>query len=134
MSADKKWRLICYDIRDPKRYRKVFKILRGTGHSVQYSIFRCRLDDRETEKLRWRLAKVMDDVDSLLIVDLCPGCASKVISRNHVDGWTEVPPTHRIFSSAHNHGPVPGDGEQAESTAKAAKSQEVPAKGSGSQS
>jgi len=98
MSADKKWRLVAYDVRDPKRYRKVFKILRGTGHSVQYSIFRCRLDDREAEKLRWRLAKVMDPVDRLLVVDLCPGCASKVISRNHVEGWADEPATHLIFS------------------------------------
>jgi len=53
MSADKRWRLICYDIRDVKRYRKVFRVLRGTGRSVQYSIFRARLDDRQTEQLRW---------------------------------------------------------------------------------
>jgi CRISPR-associated protein Cas2 len=134
MSADKKWRLICYDIRDPKRYRKVFKILRGTGHSVQYSIFRCRLDDREAEKLRWRLAKVMDAVDSLLIVDLCPGCASKVISRNHVDGWTEVPATHRIFSSRQNHASARGDLERLEDAANSATPQQVPPKGRGTQS
>ena len=134
MSVDKKWRLVCYDIRDPKRYRKVFKILRGTGRSVQYSIFRCRLDDREAEKLRWRLAKVMDDVDSLLIVDLCPGCAGKVISRNHVDGWTEVPATHRIFSSVQNHGSARFDREQSKGSAKAETSQDVGTKGRDPQS
>ena len=54
MSADKKWRLVCYDIRDKKRYRKLYKIMRGTGHAIQYSIFRCRLDDRQLERLKWR--------------------------------------------------------------------------------
>ncbi len=97
MSADKRWRLVCYDVRDPKRYRKVFKILRGTGRSVQYSIFRCRLDQREAEQLRWRLAEVMAPEDSLLIVDLCPGCAGKVVARNQVDGWTEEPAAFSIL-------------------------------------
>ncbi len=91
MSSGKRWRLICYDIRDDKRYRKVFKVLRGTGYSVQYSIFRAQLDDRETEELRWKLARLMAPEDALLIVDLCPRCAGNVISRNHVDGWTDEP-------------------------------------------
>lgn len=99
MSAEKRWRLICYDIRDDKRYRKVFKILRGTGHSVQYSIFRARLDDRETEELRWRLAQHMAPEDALLIVDLCPRCAANVVSRNHVDGWTATPQPFAIVGS-----------------------------------
>src|SRR5258708_9289081 len=91
MSADKKWRLVCYDVRDPKRYRRLHKVMKGAGRPVQYSIFRCRLDDREVEQLRWRLAKILDPVDRLLVVDLCPSCASRVISRNHVEGSTEVP-------------------------------------------
>jgi len=88
MSADKRWRLICYDIRDAKRYRKVFKVLRGTGYSVQYSIFRARLDDRQTEQLRWELSRLIAPEDALLIIDLCPRCADAIVSRNHVEGWT----------------------------------------------
>jgi CRISPR-associated protein Cas2 len=103
MSADKRWRLLCYDIREPKRYRKAFKILRGAGHSVQYSIFRARLDDREMEKLRWQLAEVMAPEDALLVLDLCPRCASKVISRNHVEGWTEEVSTFRIVGASCDH-------------------------------
>jgi CRISPR-associated protein Cas2 len=97
MSADKKWRLICYDVRDPKRYRKLYKVMRGIGRRVQYSVFRARLDDREVEQVRWELAKILDPVDRLLVVDLCPTCASRVISRNHVDGWTEQPPPCTII-------------------------------------
>jgi len=96
MTVDKRWRLVCYDVRDPKRYRRIYKILRGSGDPVQYSIFRSRLDDRESERLRWRLASVMDPKDALLIVDLCPSCARKVVSRNHVAGWSEAPPPFRI--------------------------------------
>jgi CRISPR-associated protein Cas2 len=98
MSADKKWRLICYDVRDPKRYRKLYKVMRGIGRRVQYSVFRSRLDDREVEELRWKLAKILDPVDRLLIVDLCPTCAARVISRNHVEGWTNQQPACTIIT------------------------------------
>jgi len=98
MSADKKWRLVCYDVRDPKRYRKLYKIMKGAGRRVQYSIFRCRLDDREVEQLRWELAKILDPLDRLLIIDLCPSCASRVISRNHVEGWVESPASFTVVA------------------------------------
>lgn len=97
MSAEKRWRLVCYDVRDEKRYRKLFKIVKGAGEAVQYSIFRCRLDDLETERLRWRLSKVMAPEDSLLIIDLCPSCAHRVVARNHVEGWSEAPAAFRII-------------------------------------
>lgn len=97
MSANKRWRLVCYDIREPARWRLVYRIVRGAGTHVQYSIFRCRLDDREVEKLRWELSKVMAAEDALLIVDLCPSCATRVVSRNHIQGWDEVPTTFRII-------------------------------------
>lgn len=99
MSADKRWRLVCYDIRKPARWRKVYKIVRGAGEPVQYSIFRCRLDDRETEKLKWQLSQVMAPEDSLLVIDLCPKCASNVVARNHVEGWDVKPPSFRIIGS-----------------------------------
>jgi CRISPR-associated protein Cas2 len=99
MSAEKKWRLICYDIRDPKRYRKLYKIMKGVARRIQYSVFRSRLDDREVEQLRWKLARILDPDDRLLVVDLCPSCASRVISKNHVEGWTETQDTFTIVRS-----------------------------------
>ena len=97
MAAAKRWRLICYDIRDPGRWREVYRIVCGSGHRVQYSVYRAQLDDREVEQLRWELASVMAPDDALLIVDLCPTCASNVISRNHVDGWNEQAPSFRVL-------------------------------------
>ena len=96
MSADKRWRLICYDIRDPSRWRDVYRIVTGHGHRVQYSIYRARLDDQQVEQLRWELSRVMDPADALLIVDLCPSCAGNVISRNHVTGWQEPIVSFRV--------------------------------------
>ena len=98
MNSERKWRLVCYDISDPKVWRRVHKLLRGIGRPVQYSIFRCRLDERETERLRWQLAQLMDPSDRLLIVDLCPGCAQRVVSRNHVEGWVERDPTFVVVA------------------------------------
>lgn len=115
MAADKRWRLVAYDIRDPARWRKVYKIVCGAGERVQYSLFRCRLDNRDVERLRWRLARVMAPEDSLLVVDLCPTCASNVIARNHVEGWETRPPTFRIIGgiAAPDHEHVDG-GNQAD--------------------
>lgn len=109
MSSNKRWRLVAYDVRDTKRYRKVFKIMRGSGYSVQYSLFRCHLDSREVEKLRWRLSEVMAPEDRLLIVDLCPTCASHVVSRNHVDGWDAHEESYKVFEGgqSHDHAPLP---------------------------
>ena len=96
MAANKRWRLICYDIRDPARWRDVYRIVCGHGHRVQYSIYRARLDDQQVEQLRWELSRVMDPADALLIVDLCPSCAGNVISRNHVTGWQEPIASFRV--------------------------------------
>ena len=103
MSAEKRWRLVCYDVRDAKRYRALYKIMKGVGRRIQFSVFRCRLDDREVEQLRWELAKILDAVDQLLVIDLCPGCASRAISRNHVEGWNEKPASFAIVAA---QGPV----------------------------
>lgn len=35
--------LICYDICDDKRLRKVFQVMRGFGDHLQYSVFECQL-------------------------------------------------------------------------------------------
>lgn len=94
--SEKRWRLVCYDVRDPRRYRELYKVIRGHGKPVQYSIFRCLLDDRQLESLRFQLSTILDPVDRLLVVDLCPRCAGRVISKNHVDGWEHSPSTFSI--------------------------------------
>ena len=43
--------LICYDVAEPKRLRKVYKTLQGAGESLQYSVFRCELSREERQKL-----------------------------------------------------------------------------------
>ena len=74
--GQKKWYLIAYDIRDQVRLRKVSKCLKGYGERIQFSIFRCRLSDREIERLRWELKKILASNDDLLIVGLCASCVN----------------------------------------------------------
>ena len=123
MSAEKRWRLICYDVRDPKRYRLLHKVMKGVGRRIQYSIFRSRLDDREVEQLRWKLAQILDPMDRLLVLDLCPSCASRAISRNHVEGWTEKPAAFTVVATQASTRVGDGDASQ---DAEAANSAKIP--------
>jgi len=48
--------LVSYDISDDKRLRRIYKLLRGYGERVQYSVFLCQLTDKDqivlTEKIK----------------------------------------------------------------------------------
>ncbi len=111
-----RWRLISFDIREPKRYRQVAKIIKGYAVRIQYSVFRARMDDRETERLRWELSRVMAEEDALLVVDLCPHCAARVVSKNQVDDWTLEPATVLFAGASANHASDPGDSGSSDSS------------------
>lgn len=77
MSEIKSWYLVSYDVRDPKRWRKTVKKLKSYGKRIQLSVFRCRLSEREVERMKWELAKVLKEEDSLLVVGLCDNCVAR---------------------------------------------------------
>jgi CRISPR-associated protein Cas2 len=77
--------LVIYDIREPARWRKAYKLLKGYGQRIQYSVFRCSLSLRDHEKLRWELEKKLDAEDSVLFIGLCDACVSRVVARNRPD-------------------------------------------------
>ncbi len=87
--AQKLWYLVTYDIREPKRLRKVAKHLEGYGERIQFSVFRCRLTVRELERMRWELTQKMEKEDDLLIVGLCPRCALRVTEKKGEERWKE---------------------------------------------
>jgi CRISPR-associated protein Cas2 len=96
MPEDRRWYLICYDIRDPKRWRRCVRLLKGYGSRVQYSIFRGYLTRRQREQMRWELEKELAPEDSLLIAGLCSSCASRVMARHTQVEWVEERPRFRV--------------------------------------
>ena len=60
--------LICYDVAEPKRLRKVYKTLQGAGESLQYSVFRCELSAQERQKLIERLWEILNLAEDRLLV------------------------------------------------------------------
>ncbi|MQM39394.1 CRISPR-associated endoribonuclease Cas2 [wastewater metagenome] len=53
--------LVCYDIRDPKRLRRVHRCMRGWGLPLQYSVFYCRLTPALRKALIAELRERIDD-------------------------------------------------------------------------
>jgi CRISPR-associated protein Cas2 len=87
--SDRRWYLVSYDIRDAKRWRLAYNQLKGCGERIQYSLFRCRLNRTEMERLRWELQKVLKAEDDLLFIHLCPRCAGRVQGHGDQSSWTE---------------------------------------------
>jgi CRISPR-associated protein Cas2 len=65
--------LVTYDIRDPKRWRRVFKLMKGFGEWLQLSVFQCRLSRQGQAELLQLLDGIIDHrADALLVIDLGP--------------------------------------------------------------
>jgi CRISPR-associated protein Cas2 len=65
--------LVAYDVVDDKRRTKVHAKLKGYGESLQYSLFRCKLTEKERLVLRGELWPLIDhSTDRILLVDLGP--------------------------------------------------------------
>ena len=91
------WYLVCYDVRDEARLRRVQKLMLGYGHRLQYSIFRCRLSERDIERMKWELTKVMESEDSLLVAGLCRACVRKLKADGSSAGWPKDRPGYGII-------------------------------------
>jgi CRISPR-associated protein Cas2 len=75
--------LVCYDICDAKRLRRVFKTCRNYGDHLQYSIFECDLSEMEKVRLQSELQNIIHSTeDQVLFVTLGPaeGRGDRVIS------------------------------------------------------
>ncbi|RJQ72332.1 MAG: CRISPR-associated endonuclease Cas2 [Desulfobacteraceae bacterium] len=65
--------LVCYDISEPRRWRKVYKTMKGFGDWVQLSVFQCRLSKEKVLRMTARLADIVDQSeDHIVIIDLGP--------------------------------------------------------------
>lgn len=64
---------VTYDIRDPKRLRRVYKTMKGFGAHLQLSVFQCELPEMDLVRMKAALVEVINhQEDHVLIVDLGP--------------------------------------------------------------
>jgi len=84
--------LVAYDIRNPKRLRRIHKTLRGYGDALQFSVFQCKLSAAKKQLLITDVSEIIHHAeDRVLIAELGPeegrgGRACQILGRQ------EMPP------------------------------------------
>ena len=77
--ADKDFILVVYDISNDKRRAKLHNALLDFGTPVQYSVFECLLDDRQKERMKKKIMKVIRPrEDRVRFYRLCVECVKLV--------------------------------------------------------
>lgn len=65
--------IVTYDIADPGRLRKVFKLLKGYGEHLQLSVFRCDLTRMALARMKDELSEIIDsEKDQVLLINVGP--------------------------------------------------------------
>ncbi len=75
--------LVCYDISDAKRLRRVFKTCRNYGDHLQFSVFECDLAPIEKVQFQSDLKEIINPTeDQVLFISLGPaeGRGDRVIN------------------------------------------------------
>jgi CRISPR-associated protein Cas2 len=86
--------LVTYDVNTEtsagkKRLRKVATVCKDFGQRVQFSVFECRVDQAQYERLRAKLTKIMDPtLDSLRLYRL-PAPREKNLECYGVDKYVD---------------------------------------------
>ncbi|MDE3059087.1 MAG: CRISPR-associated endonuclease Cas2 [Bacteroidota bacterium] len=70
--------VVTYDIASDRHRTKIAKILKDFGDRVQYSVFECNLTDSEYTRLQKKLARHVEQGDSIRYYMLCGSCKEKV--------------------------------------------------------
>ncbi len=70
--------IVAYDISNSKRWRKVYKTMKGYGAWLQLSVFQCRLDKIKYLRMESQLKEIVNhDEDHVIIVDIGPAQSIK---------------------------------------------------------
>src|SRR5467141_3291126 len=87
--ADENLYIVAYDIADPRRWRRVFRLMNGYGEWLQLSVFQCRLSQRRRIELKFALGELIDHAqDHVVILDLGPAASI----RSRVEVWANPAP------------------------------------------
>lgn len=84
--------VVVYDISDPKRWRRVFRLMEGFGEWLQLSVFQCRLNrQRHAELIELLDGIIHHSEDHVILMDL--GLADQVVPKVVSLGKTYSPVT-----------------------------------------
>jgi|WetSurMetagenome_2_1015567.scaffolds.fasta_scaffold02939_9 CRISPR-associated protein Cas2 len=65
--------VVSYDVSDPKRLRKIFRLMRNWGDHIQLSVFRCELSPEELLRMECELEEIINHTeDQALVIYLGP--------------------------------------------------------------
>jgi CRISPR-associated protein Cas2 len=71
--------IVSYDISDPKRWRQVYRTMRGYGEHLQLSVFSCDLTPGQRIEMIATLEEAIDrETDQILLIDLGPSQAQPI--------------------------------------------------------
>jgi CRISPR-associated protein Cas2 len=63
--------LVCYDVREPRRLRRVHRLLKGYGEPWQFSVFFCPIKDIDRVRLERQLREIINlSEDEVLLLSL----------------------------------------------------------------
>ena len=72
--------VLCYDIQNIRRLRRVSKIMEGYGYRVQKSVFEAFLNEKDLAEIKKRLlAEINAEEDTVRFFRLCEACDRAVI-------------------------------------------------------
>lgn len=84
--------IVTYDIRTPKRLRRVHRLVVDYGERLQYSVYICDLTKVELISLRRKLREEIEhNEDSVSIFDLGPPTGRLAISVEHLGTEPDLP-------------------------------------------
>ncbi|MEA3275616.1 MAG: CRISPR-associated endonuclease Cas2 [Pseudomonadota bacterium] len=65
--------IVAYDISDPRRWRRLFKLMNGYGEWLQLSVFQCRLSRKQHAELIALIDGILHHKeDHVILLDLGP--------------------------------------------------------------
>jgi len=90
--------IVAYDISDPKRWRHVFRAMKGYGQRLQLSVWQCRLDGGRRIEMAMALERLIDrEADNVVILDLGPADEVTLNVESFGKGFEPIKRTARIL-------------------------------------
>lgn len=84
--------LVCYDICEPTRLRRVHRCLRGWGTPIQYSVFHCRLSNGERKLMVSELRGLINPaVDDVRVYAMQPKGTLRVMGKSLLPAGLSIP-------------------------------------------